>query len=335
MRKAVLSLLRVLVLVSLVLPLAAQAQNTQATAQKTLDSWSSWKPYTPPVEADTTRWRSTPEQARDLGLVPPARWLSVDPLAEKHPDWTPYYYVLANPLLLIDPDGRQEAYYNRAREKRLLNPATRQAARREFGELLPLALAVGGPAMALNGGALLGGAGSLLSPGTLLAAKEGVDFIIGTATGAPDPEGFGGGTAGQAVYRGVAGITKAEARTLDAIANGIKPRGTSSPTMKNLIDSINKTSRRANSGFVQASESFDIALEFATNKGTRGGVVFVIKAGNNAIFVNADPKLLSQIEFPEQQIVAFPGGIGADQILGAYKVDKEGNILETLLNTNR
>jgi RHS repeat-associated protein len=35
------------------------------------------------------------------------RWTSVDPLWEKHPDWTPYNYVLGNPLLLVDPDGRQ------------------------------------------------------------------------------------------------------------------------------------------------------------------------------------------------------------------------------------
>jgi RHS repeat-associated protein len=36
-----------------------------------------------------------------------ARWGAVDPLAEKHLEWTPYNYVLNNPLALIDPDGRQ------------------------------------------------------------------------------------------------------------------------------------------------------------------------------------------------------------------------------------
>ena len=41
------------------------------------------------------------------------RWMSVDPLAEKHPDFTPYNYVLNNPLRLFDPDGKQVDFYDR------------------------------------------------------------------------------------------------------------------------------------------------------------------------------------------------------------------------------
>jgi RHS repeat-associated protein len=34
------------------------------------------------------------------------RWTSVDPLVDEFPEWSGYNYVLGNPLLLVDPDGR-------------------------------------------------------------------------------------------------------------------------------------------------------------------------------------------------------------------------------------
>ncbi|WP_051149666.1 RHS repeat-associated core domain-containing protein [Flavobacterium indicum] len=34
-------------------------------------------------------------------------WLSVDPLAEKYPSWSPYCYTMNNPINLVDPDGRE------------------------------------------------------------------------------------------------------------------------------------------------------------------------------------------------------------------------------------
>ena len=37
-----------------------------------------------------------------------AVWQSTDPLFEKHIQFTPYNYVLGNPMILIDPDGMQE-----------------------------------------------------------------------------------------------------------------------------------------------------------------------------------------------------------------------------------
>jgi RHS repeat-associated protein len=40
-----------------------------------------------------------------------ARWTSVDPLAGKHPSWTPFNYCMQNPVRLIDPDGRDTTLY--------------------------------------------------------------------------------------------------------------------------------------------------------------------------------------------------------------------------------
>src|SRR5690554_6532323 len=34
-------------------------------------------------------------------------FVSVDPLAEKYPDWTPYHYVHNNPVNMIDPTGME------------------------------------------------------------------------------------------------------------------------------------------------------------------------------------------------------------------------------------
>jgi RHS repeat-associated protein len=35
-----------------------------------------------------------------------SRWLSLDPMAEKYLNWSPYNFVKNNPLIFIDPDGR-------------------------------------------------------------------------------------------------------------------------------------------------------------------------------------------------------------------------------------
>jgi hypothetical protein len=49
-----------------------------------------------------------------------ANWTSIDPLFEKHFDFSPYNYVLRNPIRLIDPDGKQ-VDVNEQRAKNILD----------------------------------------------------------------------------------------------------------------------------------------------------------------------------------------------------------------------
>ncbi|MCE1189690.1 MAG: hypothetical protein LWX56_11185 [Ignavibacteria bacterium] len=37
----------------------------------------------------------------------PGRWMSLDPLAKKYPGWSPYAYCKNNPIIFIDPNGKE------------------------------------------------------------------------------------------------------------------------------------------------------------------------------------------------------------------------------------
>lgn len=53
-------------------------------------------------------------EVSELGLDQPARWLSVDPMADKYPGWSPYNYTFCNPLTFIDPNGADVSdFYDR------------------------------------------------------------------------------------------------------------------------------------------------------------------------------------------------------------------------------
>jgi RHS repeat-associated protein len=63
-----------------------------------------------------------------------ANWTSIDLLLEKHFDWSPYNYVLRNPMVLLDPDGKQiyfsedqdRRYEELANMKHMFNPEYKQ-----------------------------------------------------------------------------------------------------------------------------------------------------------------------------------------------------------------
>ncbi len=50
-------------------------------------------------------------EINNLGKEQPARWLSIDRLADKYPGWTPYNYTLNNPLRYVDPNGDSVRVY--------------------------------------------------------------------------------------------------------------------------------------------------------------------------------------------------------------------------------
>jgi len=64
-----------------------------------------WQPYvTVPEQRDSViAWSF--DRALSFGNLSPARFLSVDRLADRFPGWSPYAYSFSNPIVFIDPSG--------------------------------------------------------------------------------------------------------------------------------------------------------------------------------------------------------------------------------------
>ncbi len=59
------------------------------------------------IEAFGLNWNYHDTRMYDPALV---RWNGIDPLAEKYKSWSPYNYVIGNPILFNDPDGRKPTW---------------------------------------------------------------------------------------------------------------------------------------------------------------------------------------------------------------------------------
>ncbi len=149
-----------------------------------------------------------------------------------------------------------------------------------------------------------------------------------------DPTGLADFEVTMPTFRGQAGLQNADKLIEQTFKSGIAPKGglTAPQTLENLLESINVSS--AKSGFVQSSQSVDVAMGFASGSGSRGGVVFEILPKPDSIPVNWT-SIADKIAYPEQRIVAHPGGVAPEQVVRAFKIIKGAkDVLEVVENPN-
>ena len=88
-----------LVILSIILIYTARAQEIEYTSPL-----PKFTPYQNSIVADSGTTFNF--EVRELGLEQPARWLSIDPMADKYPGWSPYVYCHDDPMSRIDPNGK-------------------------------------------------------------------------------------------------------------------------------------------------------------------------------------------------------------------------------------
>ena len=123
-----------------------------------------------------------------------AIWNSVDPLADKYPNVTPYLYCNGNPIMLVDPDGRA------------VHVAAGAIIGAVIGGTISGISALNNPTQSRRQvlGAIAGGAVSGAITGGAAAATAGLSFIgTGGTIAISAVAGFIGETSGSAVNQGI------------------------------------------------------------------------------------------------------------------------------------
>ncbi len=87
--------------------------------QVDINPWPKFVPYL--FEKNNSEQNYLDVDIYDLGKEQPTRWLSVDPLADKYPGWSPYNYTINNPLINVDPDGKEVKVKTEDDAKRFIN----------------------------------------------------------------------------------------------------------------------------------------------------------------------------------------------------------------------
>jgi hypothetical protein len=76
-----------------------------------------WQPYVNLAQDRDTVNAWSFYHARSCGVLSPARFLAVDPLADKFPAWSPYHYSGNNPTVFLDPTGKEWYHYQAEGQK--------------------------------------------------------------------------------------------------------------------------------------------------------------------------------------------------------------------------
>lgn len=108
-------------LTSFIILLAVTTLTMGQNQSAEMSSWGAFVPYESTTKAEPSGFTIDDRDIRFLGLQRQSRFLSPDPMAHMYPGFNPYAYSLNNPLVYIDPDGREVRCYSETQCGRLVS----------------------------------------------------------------------------------------------------------------------------------------------------------------------------------------------------------------------